>query len=193
MEKKESYMVVIDGVRYDAVKQEVDALGLGSCKGCVFNGGSECTLSDIVGLSLSCDGDHTFVSRGEVATQQQPAERSEEEANQAGKETERKEAGETNRASIIVAPKEGKEFAPSGAIKADKVIRASLIGKRSYYSFPNGVKAEDICRYLPFNLGNVVKYVCQAGRKNADKKVEDFREAMVYLVDEIKRMEEGDD
>lgn len=61
MEKKESYMV-IDGVRYDAVKQEVDALG--SCKGCVFNGGDNCTLHKIDGLSIGCDGDHTFVSRG---------------------------------------------------------------------------------------------------------------------------------
>ena len=29
------------------------------------------------------------------------------------------------------------------------------IGKRSYYGFPNGVEAEDICRYLSFNLGNL--------------------------------------
>lgn len=38
------------------------------------------------------------------------------------------------------------------------------IKKKFYYSFPNGVEAEDICRYLSFNLGNVVKYICR-GRK----------------------------
>lgn len=44
------------------------------------------------------------------------------------------------------------------------------IGKRSYYEFPNGVEAEDICRYLSFNLGNVVKYACRAGRKDAKRR-----------------------
>lgn len=78
-------------------------------------------------------------------------------------------------------------------LKADKVKREGAIGKRSYYSFPNGVEAEDICRYLSFNLGNVVKYSCRAGRKDAKKKIEDLRKAKDYLEDEIKRLEEGDD
>ena len=146
MEKKESY-IVIDGVRYDAVKQEDDALC--SCKGCVFNAGDDCTLHKIDGLSIDCGGDHTFVSRGEVAAQQRLTERS----------------------------KEGKPG----------------IGKRSYYGFPNGVEAEDICRYLPFNLGNVVKYACRAGRKDAKKKIEDLQKARDYLDNEIKRLEEGDE
>lgn len=77
--------------------------------------------------------------------------------------------------------------------KADKVTRVGGIGKRSYYSFPNGVEAEDICRYLPFNLGNVVKYVCRAERKDPKKKALDLRKAMDYLENEIKRMEEEDD
>ena len=68
----------------------------------------------------------------------------------------------------------------------------SNIGKRSYYAFPNGVEAEDICRYLPFNLGNVVKYVCRVGRKDATKKIEDLEKAKDYLENEIKRMEEDD-
>lgn len=77
--------------------------------------------------------------------------------------------------------------------KTDKITRTSSIGKRSYYSFPNGVEAEDICRYLSFNLGNVVKYSCRAGRKDIKKKIEDLRKAKDYLEDEIKRLEEGDD
>ena len=67
------------------------------------------------------------------------------------------------------------------------------IGKRSYYEFPNGVEAEDICRYLSFNLGNVVKYACRAGRKDAKKKIEDLMKARDYLDNEIKRLEEGDE
>lgn len=78
-------------------------------------------------------------------------------------------------------------------IKADKVKREGGIGKRSYYAFPNGVEAEDICRYLSFNLGNVVKYSCRAGRKDAKKKIEDLLKAKDYLENEIKRLEEGDD
>lgn len=56
---------------------------------------------------------------------------------------------------------------------------------------PSGEK--DICRYLSFNLGNVVKHVCQASRKGAGKKVEGLREAMSYLEDEINRLEESND
>lgn len=78
-------------------------------------------------------------------------------------------------------------------LKADKVKREGAIGKRSYYAFPNGVEAEDICRYLPFNLGNVVKYACRAGRKDAKKKIEDLQKARDYLDNEIKRLEEGDE
>ena len=66
-------------------------------------------------------------------------------------------------------------------------------GNRSYYGFPNGVEAEDICRYLSFNLGNVVKYACRAGRKDAKKKIEDLQKARDYLDNEIKRLEEGDE
>ncbi len=77
--------------------------------------------------------------------------------------------------------------------KADKVKRVGGIGKRSYYAFPNGVEAEDICRYLSFNLGNVVKYSCRAGRKDAKKKIEDLMKARDYLDNEIKRLEEGEE
>ena len=68
-------------------------------------------------------------------------------------------------------------FANKGEVAVDAAAEQRLterneerkpgIGKRSYYAFPNGVEAEDICRYLSFNLGNVVKYACRAGRKDA--------------------------
>lgn len=74
--------------------------------------------------------------------------------------------------------------------KADKVTKPGAIGKRSYYSFPNGVEAEDICRYLSFNLGNVVKYVCRVERMDGYKKIEDLEKAKDYLDDEIERLKE---
>ena len=158
MEKKESY-IVIDGVRYDPVKQKFDGLGLGSCKGCVFNAGSDCTLHKIDGFSIDCGGDHILVSREEVAAQQRLTERSEKDLDLDNP------IGFSNAKLNTLGPPPEKH--------------------------PSGEK--DICRYLSFNLGNVVKYVCQASRKDADKKVEDLREAMSYLEDEINRLEEGND
>lgn len=156
MEKKESY-IVIDGVRYDAVKREDNITGM--CNGCCFFAGDDCTVPDANGFAIDCDGDYTFVSRGEVAAQQRLTERSEKELDLDNP------IGFSNAKLNTLGPPPEKH--------------------------PSGEK--DICRYLSFNLGNVVKYVCRAGRKDPKKKVEDLREAMDYLVDEIKRMEEGDD
>ena len=156
MEKKESY-IVIDGVRYDAVKQGDGTLGV--CKGCVFNAGDGCTLHGADGFSIGCYGDHFFVSRGEVAAQQRLTERSEKELDLDNP------IGFSNAKLNTLGPPPEKH--------------------------PSGEK--DICRYLSFNLGNVVKYVCRAGRKDAKKKIEDLMKARDYLDNEIKRLEEGDD
>lgn len=58
-----------------------------------------------------------------------------------------------------------------------------------HYQFPNGSEALDIARYLSFNLGNAVKYIARAGRKDATKTVEDLKKAVFYLEDEIKRLD----
>ena len=124
-------------------------------------------------------GEELKAKEGEVAAQQRLTERSKEETDKAEKETDEAEK----------EPKEaGKETEEDGKAK-----KTGSIGKRSYYGFPNGVEAEDICRYLSFNLGNVVKYVCRAGRKDAKKKIEDLQKARDYLDNEIKRLEEGDE
>lgn len=66
----------------------------------------------------------------------------------------------------------------------------------SYYGFPNGVEAIDIARYLSFNLGNAVKYVARAGKKQeegigrSEKQIEDLKKAIFYIEDEIKRLKE---
>lgn len=108
------------------------------------------------------DDDGRKAKEWEVAAEQRLTERSKTETDEAEKE----------------------------ADEAGKAKKTGGIGKRGYYGFPNGVEAEDICRYLPFNLGNVVKYVCRAGRKDATKKVEDLEKARDYLDNEIKRLEE---
>ncbi len=34
---------------------------------------------------------------------------------------------------------------------------------------------------LNFNLGNVIKYVCRAGKKNHQSEIEDLKKAIFYL------------
>lgn len=58
-----------------------------------------------------------------------------------------------------------------------------------------GIEVLDITRHLNFNIGNSIKYILRAGRKqesgmnNKEKKIEDLKKAIFYLNDEIKRIE----
>lgn len=47
----------------------------------------------------------------------------------------------------------------------------------------------DLTQYLNFCRGNVVKYVCRAGKKDAARELEDLRKAAWYLEREIARLE----
>lgn len=52
----------------------------------------------------------------------------------------------------------------------------------------NGAEVIDLTEHLSFCAGNVVKYVCRAGRKDPDKYVEDLEKARWYLDREIERV-----
>lgn len=41
---------------------------------------------------------------------------------------------------------------------------------------------------LNFNLGNVVKYISRAGKKDPEKKIEDLEKAQFYLEREIRKL-----
>lgn len=41
---------------------------------------------------------------------------------------------------------------------------------------------------LNFNLGNVVKYCCRAGKKDPKKTIEDLEKAKIYIDNEIERI-----
>lgn len=58
-----------------------------------------------------------------------------------------------------------------------------------HYKFGN-VQVIDIIKYLPFNEGNVIKYVARADRKG--NKLEDLRKAQKYLNLAIEIAEEED-
>lgn len=41
---------------------------------------------------------------------------------------------------------------------------------------------------LSFSLGNCVKYICRAGKKDASKTIEDLQKAQYYLNRELERL-----
>lgn len=49
----------------------------------------------------------------------------------------------------------------------------------NHYDFPGGVQVIDITKHLDFLTGNVVKYVCRAGRKG--DRLTDLLKAKKYL------------
>ena len=61
--------------------------------------------------------------------------------------------------------------------------------KRDYYE-SDGIEVFDVIEAfdLNFNLGNVIKYICRAGRKTFDP-LPDLRKACAYLEREIERLE----
>lgn len=70
------------------------------------------------------------------------------------------------------------------------VKKSDSVSHPSYYAdgWSNGAEVIDLTEHLPFCSGNVVKYVCRAGRKDPDKRVEDLEKARWYLDREIERV-----
>lgn len=59
-----------------------------------------------------------------------------------------------------------------------------------HYIFSGGFEVIDITEQLNFNLGNVIKYVARAGRKDPVLLLEDLHKARFYLNREIARIGE---
>lgn len=59
-------------------------------------------------------------------------------------------------------------------------------GKGSVYEAINVIEAWG----LGFTLGNCVKYICRAGKKDANKELEDMEKALWYLQRHIKTLKE---
>ena len=70
------------------------------------------------------------------------------------------------------------------------VENVDSVSHPSYYTdgWSNGAEVIDLAEHLSFCAGNVVKYVCRAGRKDPDKHVEDLEKARWYLDREIARV-----
>ena len=52
---------------------------------------------------------------------------------------------------------------------------------KHYTSHPSGIESIQVTEHMGFNLGNAVKYISRAGKKNPDTEVEDLEKALWYL------------
>ena len=85
------------------------------------------------------------------------------------------------------------ENVPRGTMDSE-----SRVEHPNYYKLSNGIEVLDIIRDLPFNIGNVVKYVIRAGKKkeaglsDKQKQIEDLEKAKFYIEDAIKQLNKED-
>lgn len=56
-----------------------------------------------------------------------------------------------------------------------------------YNAHPSGVECIEVTRHLPFNLGNVVKYIWRSGLKENESEIKDLEKSLDYLNDEINK------
>jgi len=54
---------------------------------------------------------------------------------------------------------------------------------KHYSGYPAMVECIDVTRHLPFALGNAVKYIWRAGKKDPDAMLQDLEKALWYLQD----------
>lgn len=72
----------------------------------------------------------------------------------------------------------------------ERHMSSDNVSHPSYYAngWSDGAEVIDLTEHLSFCAGNIVKYVCRAGRKDPDKYVEDLEKARWYLDREIARV-----
>lgn len=58
-----------------------------------------------------------------------------------------------------------------------------------HYTSYNQVEIIEITRWLPFDLGNAVKYIARAGLKDPEKEDQDLLKALWYVDDHIEKVE----
>ena len=77
-----------------------------------------------------------------------------------------------------------------GKMMSENSLQPDSINKPPHYTFSKIEVIEAIEAWqLPYHLGNVVKYVARAGRKDATKLLEDLKKARWYLDRYIQRLE----
>lgn len=72
----------------------------------------------------------------------------------------------------------------------ERTLSSDNVSHPPHYAngWSNGAEVIDLTEHLSFCAGNVVKYVCRAGRKDPCKYAEDLEKARWYLDREIERV-----
>lgn len=72
----------------------------------------------------------------------------------------------------------------------ERTLSSDNVSHPEHYAkgWSNGAEVIDLTEHLSFCAGNVVKYVCRAGRKDPGKHVEDLKKARWYIDREIERV-----
>nr|DAR99164.1 MAG TPA: nucelotide kinase [Caudoviricetes sp.] len=72
----------------------------------------------------------------------------------------------------------------------ERTLSSDNVSHPDHYAkgWSNGAEVIDLTEHLSFCAGNVVKYVCRAGRKDPGKHVEDLKKARWYIDREIERV-----
>nr|DAJ22936.1 MAG TPA: nucelotide kinase [Caudoviricetes sp.] len=94
-------------------------------------------------------------------------------------------------ASRIVLPNGAEaERLKSASPWKERTLSSDNISHPPHYAdgWSNGAEVIDLTEHLSFCAGNVVKYVCRAGRKDPGKHVEDLKKARWYIDREIERV-----
>ena len=70
-----------------------------------------------------------------------------------------------------------------------KILITDPVNHPAHYTkHPSGIECIQITRHMNFNIGNAIKYLWRAGKKDAE--VQDLKKAVWYIQDEIKRLED---
>lgn len=77
---------------------------------------------------------------------------------------------------------------PIEAVQATDILEQDIVNHPSHYKFDNGVEVIDLTEQLNFCVGNAIKYLARAGRKDPDKAIEDLEKAEFYVKREIARL-----
>jgi len=60
---------------------------------------------------------------------------------------------------------------------------------KHYTSHPSGIEAIEVTQFMNFCLGNAMKYLWRAGKKDADSEITDLKKAIWYIEREILRLQ----
>nr|DAQ76510.1 MAG TPA: nucelotide kinase [Caudoviricetes sp.] len=76
-----------------------------------------------------------------------------------------------------------------GLNKNKHLERDKSVDSPVHYTSYNQVEIIEITRWLPFDLGNAVKYIARAGLKDPEKEDQDLLKALWYVDDHIEKVE----